>query len=520
MKHAYAWARPLLAALFSFTALGVCAQQAWRPFRPGLIYTYANPQPVNGLPHAHTLRVDSAYVTAGGDSVYAFNRLLRSTVVTSGRTAFYRSRNNLFGARLRWQPGTAEFFLEANPEAQSATSTASLRLLPRVAVGSTWSASSQPALTATLTSRTLSTVQGVPDSVAVITLNNGQVIRVGRQTGLLEGPQWLSLPAGSTPALSWAASKAPQTLAQSPYYPPTLFGMMPGDELGYVWDPLTLTAIQCSNGVKLRRFLTRQLTADSLVLTFQEQMRTQTSSYPGCGVPGTATGSVVSKRWAFSLRTGKSRQFPALPLLTGEYGAGIFSGALVMGMGVIGTSSGGSATSCPSPVQLRYQQVYGNQTGIPADQYLPGIDYLGWQQAFGVANSATPGISGLGDLQTFDVGLTYVRRTLPGSGALYTCGSPTNFANLLLTRAAQAATIATLHPNPAAEAATLTLATPARPGAVLRLTDALGRVVWRGPVPAGQSAVAVPLAGQPTGLYILHLTGPDGASATWKLTHE
>ena len=95
-----------------------------------------------------------------------------------------------------------------------------------------------------------------------------------------------------------------------------------------------------------------------------------------------------------------------------------------------------------------------------------------------------------------------------------------NFANLLPTRATQAAAIATLHPNPASEAATLTLATPARAGSSLRLTDALGRAVWSAPVPAGQTAVAVPLAGQPAGLYLLHLTGPDGTNATWKLTHE
>jgi hypothetical protein len=110
------------------------------------------------------------------------------------------------------------------------------------------------------------------------------------------------------------------------------------------------------------------------------------------------------------------------------------------------------------------------------------------------------------------------------NGVTQICGSPLGFVNLLPTRAAQAAAIATLHPNPATEAATLTLATPARPGTTLRLTDALGRAVWHAPVPAGQSAVAVPLAvplaGQPAGLYLLHLTSPDGANATWKLTHE
>lgn len=146
----------------------------------------------------------------------------------------------------------------------------------------------------------------------------------------------------------------------------------------------------------------------------------------------------------------------------------------------------------------------------PFGQYSTGID-IGWQQKFSVA-------LGLGDFYTADTRLVYYRRTL--NGITTTCGSPISFVNLLLTRAAQAAAIATLHPNPASEAATLTLAQPARTGTTLRLTDALGRAVWRAPVPAGQSAVAVPLAGQPAGLYLLHLSGPNGAAGTWKLTHE
>jgi len=54
----------------------------------------------------------------------------------------------------------------------------------------------------------------------------------------------------------------------------------------------------------------------------------------------------------------------------------------------------------------------------------------------------------------------------------------------------------------------------------LHLADALGRVVWRASVVAGQTAVVVPLAGQPAGFYLLHLNGPDGTVASWKLNHE
>lgn len=116
------------------------------------------------------------------------------------------------------------------------------------------------------------------------------------------------------------------------------------------------------------------------------------------------------------------------------------------------------------------------------------------------------------------IGQIYTRKTVNGVTTI--CGNPQPFVNLLPTRAAQAAAIATLHPNPAAEAATLTLAQPPRPGTTLRLTDALGRVVWSSPVAAGQTAVAVPLLGQPVGMYLLHLNGSDALAASWKLLRQ
>ena len=54
----------------------------------------------------------------------------------------------------------------------------------------------------------------------------------------------------------------------------------------------------------------------------------------------------------------------------------------------------------------------------------------------------------------------------------------------------------------------------------LRLTDALGRTLWQAAVSVGRTALAVPLAGQPAGCYLMHLSGADGTTATWKLNHE
>ena len=118
-KYLYRWLA--LVALFAL-CFGARAQQAWRPFRPGLIYSFGT----SGSSITYLLRVDSAYATASGDSVWAFNRLLRlanGSVLT--RYAYGQgrpSRNNLFGARLRWQAGTSAFVLEnvAEGSAQAA----------------------------------------------------------------------------------------------------------------------------------------------------------------------------------------------------------------------------------------------------------------------------------------------------------------------------------------------------------------------------------------------------------------
>ncbi|MBO2009634.1 T9SS type A sorting domain-containing protein [Hymenobacter negativus] len=503
MKHPYSWAQPILAALSLFIASRANAQQAWRPFRPGLIYAFSGP----GSSSVHTLRLDSAYRTAAGDSAWAFGRILKTSdgheQSTNPYGIYRKSRNNLFGSNLLWVAGTSEFVLE-NVAEGTYQAALSLRLRPRAAVGTTWTASTAPALTATLTSRSLEQVQGVSDSVAVITLSSGQVLRLSRSYGLLEGPQWL----GSTSAATqWVQTHLPQTLMQSPYNPLALFTMQPGDEMGYEANPFNIMPYGGSRSHILRRIITRQQTADSLIFTTQEQRRTEFFASPSTS-GSVQTYPIGRGRWAFSLRTGKSAQFPALPLLTGEY-VPMYASAqppYYVGRGITTSSS---STGCgPSGQYLSFIGVFPG-FNAPAGQYSTGID-IGWQQGFSLA-------LGLGYVFTVDgEALLYYRRN---AGSPLTCGSPMNFINLLPTRAAEAAKLATLHPNPATDIATLILAQPARTGTSLHLSDALGRTVWSTAVPAGQTDVAVPIAGQPAGLYLLHLSSP-GTTSSWKLTHE
>lgn len=512
MKNAYRWMRPLLAAMSLFMGWSAQAQQPWRPFRPGLIYTYEVPGATSNGRFAtlgvYTLRLDSAYVTASGDSAWAFNRVMRDvsgyTPGNSNASRFRKSRNNLFGQRLLWQPGSSEYALETVTEGTAQVG-AALRLRPRAPVASSWVANSALGLNATLTSRSLQTVNGQLDTVATITLSTGPVVRLSRRFGLLEGPQWLAL-SGTPP--QWVATQLPAPLNQTLYSPLRLFDLQPGDELGYRFDGSIVMPVACTWSRSLSRILTRRQVNDSLVYTYITQNRDENSGGPGCGTPAGVTYSGIGTgRWAFSLKTGKSREFIDLPMLAGEYrlsGAGSVS----ISRGIVQFQPGGGG--CGENQLLAYEQLFsfGSQNG---NGVFGGIPDLFTQSLFSVS-------LGLGIVLRGETYLAYYRRTR--NGMTTTCGSPLAFVNLLATRAAQAAALATLHPNPAAESVTLALAQPARPGQRLRLTDALGRPVWSGPVASGQTIASVPLAGQPAGLYLLHLISADGTSATWKLTHE
>jgi len=452
----------------------------------------------------HTLRVDSVYATAAGDSVYAFNRLLRPLGNTTYRYA--KSRNNLLGARLRWHPGSSDYYLEANaePALGSPATPVVLLLRPRAAVGSTWVASAQPALTATLRSRTPDPTGTSADSLATIVLSNGQQMVLSRRYGLRQGPQWLTLDGSNNAWQQWAP---PQT-GLGDYDARTLFALSAGDELGYESTIYVFSSpFICSQSYQLRRITGRQLTADSLVITYREQSQTTTSSFPGCGTPGTVVNPVSAGRWAISLRTGQSRQFAYLPLLAGEYKT-LVNKSVFMGRS---TAQKGPLASCLGSTRtLSFIPMYesGSQTG----QYNTGIDNAAYVYEFSASLGLGPTV--LGSSPNYSNSLTYYKR----NGVV--CGQPGNYAGLLPTRAVQAATVATLTPNPAADAATLALAAPSQPGTVLALTDALGRTLWRTPVAANQLRLAVPLASQPAGLYLVQLLVPAASPLTWKLVKE
>jgi len=500
MQKLYIGALTLLASML--LSLSSQAQADWRPFRPGLIYSYSTASSPTFL-----LRLDSAYTTAAGDSAWAFNRLLRplDNTALGGLFAYAvcrKSRNNLFGARLRRETASGDFLLENVAEGSYQTGLV-LRLRPQVATGSTWMASTSPAITATLSSRVWQPVSPAPgspsDSVATITLSSGQVLRLSRRYGLLEGPRWLGT--NSNPP-QYTVAELPATLANSPLYPPTLFNLHPGDRLGYSEMPQSVGGPPCTTTRTLRIIQSRQQTVDSLIITFREQSLIITSGYLGCGTPGTVTLPAHTGRLAFSLRTGQSPQFEALPLLSGEYkplARPFTTNTIVVGTGLSQPLSGASCIGGRS--LLSYQQMHGS------GQAYGLITDGNWFQYFAPQ-------TGLGDIRTHETLLDYAQTT----GG--TCGSSTSYAGLLPTKAEQAATIASVAPNPAVEAAVLTLRNPAQPGTRLQLRDALGRLLHTTELRAGQQSETISLNGRAAGLYFVQLISQNQPIISLRLTKE
>ncbi|UOQ55107.1 T9SS type A sorting domain-containing protein [Hymenobacter cellulosivorans] len=494
----------VLAALCGIVTVGQA--QSWKPFRTGLIYAYQS-SPASVTNDIHTLRVDSTYTTLSGDSVFAFNRIMRRAP-GGDQGLFYKSRNNLFGMRMQWRPGTSEYQLFVAADPTAGQSAYSLLLRPRAAVGSTWAANSGSLVTATLTSRSLQSFgsPAVTDSLAVIMLSNGQVLRLSRRYGLVSATELVS--PSSSAAKDYVQAALPAPLLESAYSPLKIFDMQPGDELGYVDEPFSYGGLPCSRTYKLRRIKTRQQTADSLIYTYQEQSRTQTYGVPNCGSPvGSSTTPISNGRLAVSLRTGQTQQysivFSALPMLSGEYRVASNTGndtRLIVGIGLVYQSLGNCAGSGRN---IGYQVMYpfNNTPGM----YWRGLDALAVGQSF------SP-VLGLGDVFTHSTSLQYYTRTRGGTTT--TCGTRSDYVTLLLARVAQLAPGFQAFPNPATEAVELQLAAPAQPGTSVVVQDAVGRLVWRAAVPAGQTSVPVSLRNKPAGIYLLQLQTATGTAGT------
>ncbi|RYU76768.1 T9SS type A sorting domain-containing protein [Hymenobacter persicinus] len=473
--------------------LGVCLSylpiqaQNWRPFRPnGDVHAFRGASADTVL----TLRLDSAAVS-GSDSVYYFNRIMRP----ASSSTWKKSVNNQFGQQLRYNVATRTYALYWNGGPTPVlTLDKFLVLKPFVPVGTTWaSIDTDVGRQTTLLSRGTMLLDGVTDSIVTFRVDNAQNVVLSKNYGLVSGPKDMIL--GFSTARMLTLARRPAPAARTYYNPLTLLDLQVGDELGYQQQPYSAGPFPCYTGMHLSRVLSRQVTADSLIYTFQQQSRTTYSSAPGCSGGSPVTTPVATVRLAASLRTGVWRGRGAsfmtplnADLLTYAYRASPFLNAFDVALPIVLTQPLGSCL----PVPLRQRRLY--RLSGTSSEFRSGLDALAWEQQV----SQGAGVTGQNEHW-----LVYSRRTVNNTPVV--CGSRADFATLLPTKAAQGLTPLQVYPNPATSTATLLLPAPARAATPVRLLDALGRVVRTQLLPVGQTTAALPLAGLAPGLYLVEV---------------
>ncbi|MBT9394018.1 T9SS type A sorting domain-containing protein [Hymenobacter sp. NST-14] len=496
MRHRYALLTSLL-----LTGAYAATGQDWRPFRAnGDVHAFTLQRAAAMTDTVLTLRLDSAGVR-GADSVYFFNRVMRPAAGPGER--WRKSRNNQFGAHLRYEAATRVYWLEWAAEAGAPARSVPLPVFQKT--GTTFTGSTGP--TATVVSRATRLLDGQPDSV--VTLRAGaETYEVSKSYGLVAGP------GGAGANLTLA--RQPAAAGQSYYNPLLVADFRPGDEFGYYGEtaiyPNTLV---CETTHLLQRVVSRQETPDSLILVVRYQVRTQASGAPGCPPAGVRWSVPTTARLAASRRTGQWAPgsggavgpAPEVPLLAYEWAAtGGPAGSVRMGHPVVAgrQSSGG----CGATVPLRTQTLWPARTGS-SDTYLPyALDQPPVNELLG---------SGTGVVQNQQLELVYFRRS--NGVTTLSCGTRQPFDLLLSAPGSQAAGGARLYPNPAAATTTLELPAPTGAAGRLVLLTATGQTLRTRLLPVGTARLAVELAGLPAGLYLVRVEQPGRPAVLLRLHH-
>ena len=499
MPHRYR----LFLALLLTTASSAAAQN-WRPFRPnGDVHAFTISRNGAAMDSILTLRLDSAGVW-GPDSVYFFNRIMRPAEGERPAERWRKSRNNQFGARLRYEAAAKVYWLEWAAEADVPARSVPLPVFLKE--GAVFTGSSGPTVTAI--SRTVRSFAGQPDSVVTLRVGT-ETYEVSKSYGLVAGP----LANGASLTLA----RLPEVAGRSYYNPLLLADFQPGDEFGYYGETAIFpNTLVCSATNLLQRIVSRQQTADSLIYVVRYQSRTRTSGAPGCPPAGITLQPPTTARLAASLRTGQWR-LPSpggavspsafVQLLAYEWTAldGTSSTGVVMGHPVVASRS--SSSVCGGAALLQTQLLLrargGEETYLAYDTDLP--------PQYELLNS------GLGMVRNSRQELVYYRRT--GGTGTSTCGSRTGFDLLLASASRASAAHIRLYPNPAAATATLEFAAPATASAQLALLDVTGRTLRSQTLPAGATRAEVVLAGLPAGLYLVRLEQPERMSLVLRLQH-
>ena len=478
--------RYLYLLLLSLAALSARAQQPWQPFRLGRTYQLSRSATPGDT--THLLRLMSGQ-RVGADSVFLFNARTSRTSVQGGCGSYVRRAANLFGATMARVGSTYVFY--------NTSRGTRFTLRPTQPVGQPWAATAAGVM-GQVTSRTLGTVLGQPDSLVTISITGGGVIVLSKRFGWVSGPalgRYLSPRLPNTPLLLTALPEL--GLGNAIMGPLAVFDFQPGDVfLRRTFSPSAVFG--CFTQWTRDSILSRTVSPGGAGITYQYRSRTLVK---GCqpvvftlNPPTTLTQYVTPQTSVMFLDPVAN----AGTNLTGYWEA--TSSSPSSAVGPLHLPSWRTADYNGRPVQGHI--VLLNCRAAPADSLLMDAGNLDNGYHAGSA-------PGLGLVFTSVISFTGETMQLIGyRKGTETWGQLTTFAQLLAARDVRPAASTTAFPNPFASTLTATFAL-ARPQAVAaELRDALGRTVRQVPgaaFAAGAGRLEVPTAGLPAGVYTLHL---------------
>lgn len=247
MKRALPFAAVL--AFFFLTCVSALAQN-FQPFRKGLTYHFTAQDSI------YSLRVDSVKV-ANGDSVFFFNPTVKPVNFQSssgcGVNFTVRAKvrqNNQFGQKVIKKPDGVFIFRTENGQ--------EFTLKSKVGTGQNWQFSSDPLLTASLTTKNLELIYNISDSVYTYALSNGEVIKLSKNFGFIKSPNFASYADSSFTPKSLNLYAIPEkNLGTSIHDILKVYDFQPGDEFGY-HNTASRPGYNCYDQWSLIKIITRK----------------------------------------------------------------------------------------------------------------------------------------------------------------------------------------------------------------------------------------------------------------------
>ncbi|MBK0404144.1 T9SS type A sorting domain-containing protein [Adhaeribacter sp. BT258] len=278
---------PVFAVIFAFIiSVTTVSAQNYQPFRKGLTYHYIARDSI------YSMRIDSAKVV-NGDSVFVFNAMARKggpSVSNCPPPPIFHLEyavhpNNQFGSQMRKMPN-GDYVFKTHQGAE-------FLLKTKAPIGQGWTALANPAITATLTSRTFEPVKNtVSDSVLTYTLSNGKTIKLSKNYGFLKAPNLSQYSDAYFKPRELEFYAIPEKgLGHTISSPFAIFDFQPGDQFSLYYKHLTVHNSVCQEEWTKREVKTRTTNGDTILYSIEEQQLTK-----GYGTPGAPMGWCSASR--------------------------------------------------------------------------------------------------------------------------------------------------------------------------------------------------------------------------------